>query len=396
MKRQRKSKRAPTRKKSKKARATAKRSKPKKKKNENELIDLNHSGFVDFKDLFDEDKEPVQEKSVEEFGDEDSLDEDSLDEDFLGEENSNAEDGLNEEPKPVRVNRRRRDAQNELLSDEQKRKAKFLAAEVARYTEIYDKVDKVGLENNPFFHKLQRISKMKGADGKTVQISNFSRFVKYENLTAFEFLHTLNRSPLLMPEFMNYRDIRSLASIGSVIGFDVLLNNVSKVGPKSTLPSEPSRMSLFKPLKGSLARFEKFRTEPTGTEIQFDTWESICLRFITTVYSNFFGITENIPSLTYEKYDNVALEKLTGYKRSLWEDLGKGTALMCLIDIKFVRNEVAEIVKTGTKKFTQKFRRAVKQSCREELKKKLSDRKFSKIRSDFTIIFPNLISSLNL
>ena len=126
------------------------------------------------------------------------------------------------------------------------------------------------------------------------------------------------------------------------------------------------------------------------------SWESICLRFILIVYSNFLAIASHKPALSYAALNNFELSKMTGYYKSLWETLGKGTLILCLLDLKYVRCEVRKVkaLKKSPGKFTEEKRRMVKNVCRKKLKTIVNSRKPPEILSDFKIIFPNLFRSL--
>merc|ERR1719473_1978570 len=125
-------------------------------------------------------------------------------------------------PKPRRKRSRHKAQENTKAS-------KFLNSAVQRYTHLYDRVDKVGKERNPFFTPLTRTSRM-DVDGRKQEVSNFVRLVKFNNCDVFDMLETLERAPLLLPDFMGDRDVRTLMSNSAVIGFDLLRQELCEIG----------------------------------------------------------------------------------------------------------------------------------------------------------------------
>ena len=126
------------------------------------------------------------------------------------------------------------------------------------------------------------------------------------------------------------------------------------------------------------------------------TWKYVLLRVFVLVYSDYLALSTT-PGKSYSPLSNAELEQLTGYPKSLWEVLGKGTSLYCVLDCKSTRKIVNTVRGQRDKDstFTQADRRAIKKECRKQLQKLIRQGKYSHFFSEFEIIFPNLMTSLH-
>jgi len=216
-------------------------------------------------------------------------------------------------------------------------------------------------------------------DGIVNQVSNFSRLVKYNNCDIFDFIYLLEKSPLLIPDFIGGRDVRTLVTNCGIIGFHVLRNEICGVGPKSTVPRPTSTLTLFSQLPPSMHHLEKYRDpKRRGTEINWKSWKEILLRFFGIVYSNYLGV-RSAHGKTYLQLSNAQLSELTGYPKSLWELLGKGSALLCVLDLKAISmifNNVRGEERDLDSKFSKKDRKEIKGQCRTELIKLMKKAQF--------------------
>ena len=101
------------------------------------------------------------------------------------------------------------------------------------------------------------------------------------------------------------------------------------------------------------------------------------------------------PRIIYKALDNDEIKALTTYQRSLWDTLGKVTAVTLFFDADFFRKKAKEICAAETKTFPKSNRRKLKAACKIKYKELMQDPKYGPVINDINVIFPSLAKNLN-
>jgi len=118
---------------------------------------------------------------------------------------------------------------------------------------------------------------------------------------------------------------------------------------------------------GALKKLEKFRTAPTKNQLSRDPniLLPILYRAGTRIYSNFEPVTKNGAS-PYGELSNDELADLTGYKKSLFIEIGRSCIALVLFDIMMETSKASNLIKElPPGKLTLTSQRSLRKAAKE-------------------------------